>query len=639
MGRKHTRPDADRPKKGPGPKSRKQKPPQLPKSLADGSKTTKDGRSSLSKGPASKGFKSGKAKASGDASQRRAKLPVQSKGARLKDTGSARAIGRKTDGRSQTEKTENLSRKRGHQEAFDEEDEGTSAAYHDDNREWLFPKKKGKEDKKGVKKRQAPQSDDESSVAAADRSSSDDAASDGNESDGNNDIADDFGAEGDSSSEEPGEEPDADDSDLLPIEKKSRRLLKKQKIDDELAEKELQTNISHGEVYALPTAHEQEEDTDLQSVLQRIKDILQVLGDFSSRRDPQTTRKDYIRQLTADLCLYYGYNDFLMGQLLDLFPNEILEFLEANEVQRPVTIRTNTLKTRRRDLAQVLINRGMNLDPIGKWSKVGLVVYESQVPLGATPEYLAGHYMIQGGSSFLPVMALAPQENERILDMAAAPGGKTTYIASLMKNTGTLFANDKNPDRLKAIIGNLHRMGVTNTVVCNHDGRQMRKVMTGFDRVLLDAPCSGTGVIAKDPEVKTNKDLKDVQRCSHIQKELLLTAIDCCDAKSKTGGYVVYSTCSILVEENEAVIEYALKKRNVKLVPTGLDLGHEGFATFKQFRFHPSLKLARRFYPHIHNLDGFFVCKLKKLSNKIPSNVSEEAVDAIASQPAVDAAE
>ena len=99
-------------------------------------------------------------------------------------------------------------------------------------------------------------------------------------------------------------------------------------------------------------------------------------------------------------------------------------------MRRPVTIRSNSLKTRRRDLAQSLINRGVNLDPIGKWSKVGLVVYDSSVPVGATPEYLAGHYMLQGASSMLPVMALAPQEHEKIMDMCAAPGGKTSYIGS-----------------------------------------------------------------------------------------------------------------------------------------------------------------------------------------------------------------
>ncbi len=169
--------------------------------------------------------------------------------------------------------------------------------------------------------------------------------------------------------------------------------------------------------------------------------------------------------------------------------------MEANEVQRPVTIRTNTLKTRRRDLAQALINRGVNVDPLDKWTKVGLVIYNSQVPIGATPEYLSGHYMLQGASSFLPVMALAPQPNERILDMCAAPGGKATYIGkqifffyqiiffsndsnlgALMRNSGILVANDANKDRARAIIANTHRLGLTNTIVTNLDGRQFAEV-------------------------------------------------------------------------------------------------------------------------------------------------------------------
>jgi ribosomal RNA methyltransferase Nop2 len=218
------------------------------------------------------------------------------------------------------------------------------------------------------------------------------------------------------------------------------------------------------------------------------------------------SRKDYLDQLKTDIAAYYSYNEFLIDRFMNLFsPSELLEFFEANEVQRPVTIRTNTLKTRRRDLAQSLINRGVNLDPIGEWSKVGLVVYDSQVPVGATPEYLAGHYMIQGASSMLPVMALAPQEDEKILDLCAAPGGKTTYLASLMRNTGILVANDVNRDRLNAIVGNVHRLGITNTIISNLDGRKFMQHMKDFDRVLLDAPCSGTGVIAKDISVKTSK--------------------------------------------------------------------------------------------------------------------------------------
>lgn len=493
-------------------------------------------------------------------------------------------------------------------ELSDEDPQG----YTDDNKLWLKPSKRKMDE-------------DVSESEEEDENDSDDDGDDDNMND------DEFDSDED-------EEDEDENEDMLPIEKAAKKLNKKQEKDRKLAEAELQTNISEMEKYTLPSGQEIEKESqqppDLQLILERIKEVQHVLGDFKGRREPDRTRQDYLDQLIKDLCAYYSYNEFLMEKLVQLFPHEISEFLEANEVQRPVTIRTNTLKTRRRDLAQALINRGVNLDPIGKWSKVGLVVYDSQVPLGATPEYLAGHYIIQGGSSFLPVMALAPQENERILDMSSAPGGKTTHIASLMKNTGVIFANDANKDRAKAIVGNVHRMGITNTVICNYDGRKFPSVMHGFDRVLLDAPCSGTGVIAKDTEVKMNKDEKDIQRCSHLQRELLLAAIDCCDAKSSTGGYIVYSTCSILVDENESVIEYALNKRNVKLVPTGLDFGKEGYVNFERHRFHPNMKLTRRFYPHTHNLDGFFVAKLKKFSNKIPgaeekTRVATEMADSV----------
>jgi ribosomal RNA methyltransferase Nop2 len=118
------------------------------------------------------------------------------------------------------------------------------------------------------------------------------------------------------------------------------------------------------------------------------------------------------------------------------------------EEERPVTIRTNTLKTKRKQLAQDLMQRKINLEPVGDWSKVGLKINESRIPVGATQEYLAGHYMLQSACSFLPVLALAPRPGERILDMAAAPGGKTSYIAQMMKNKGVLIANDAKKERL-----------------------------------------------------------------------------------------------------------------------------------------------------------------------------------------------
>lgn len=537
--------------------------------------------------------------------------------------------------------------KRGQVTVTPKEEKQPKKGFSDENSEWLTPAKR-------KRKLEQSEGDEESDSEWEDEEDLDEEEKEeveaSEDEDGDDDMVDDYGAMEDGSESEEDKEADSDGEELLPIERAARKQKKMQKAmtpddDDEEEEEEddeeddsedekmddeededdtLQVNLDGVDKFKLPGAAEREKEElvplDLQSVHQRIKDNVDVLSHFSEKREEGKERAAYLSLLKSDMCTYYSYNEFLMGKLIELFPHsELVDFLEANEIQRPVTIRTNTLKTRRRDLAQALINRGVNLDPLGKWSKVGLVIFDSSVPIGATPEYLAGHYMLQGASSLLPVMALSPQEGETVLDMSSAPGGKTTYMAQLMRNTGVIVANDANAERLKSVVGNIHRLGVTNTIICNYDGRQFPKVMGGFDRVLLDAPCSGTGVISKDPAVKTSKDDSDIQRSAHLQKELILAAIDSVNADSQTGGYLVYCTCSIMMEENEWVVDYALKKRNVKLVPTGLDFGKEGFTRFKDKRFHPTLKLTRRFYPHSHNMDGFFVAKLKKFSNTIPT--------------------
>lgn len=178
-----------------------------------------------------------------------------------------------------------------------------------------------------------------------------------------------------------------------------------------------------------------------------------------------------------------------------------------------------------------------------------------------------------------------------------------------------MVANDVKKERLKSLNANMHRLGVTNCVVSCQDGKKLPQAFKKFDRCLLDAPCTGLGVIARDPQIKAQKTQKDVMRLSHLQKELILAAIDCVDAHSKTGGYIVYSTCSVTVQENEWVVDYALRHRHVKLVETGLEVGLPGMTKHKALHFHPSLKLTKRIYPHVHNMDGFFVAKFKKFAN------------------------
>lgn len=514
--------------------------------------------------------------------------------------------------------------KTGESEDEDEEEEEQEEEYESDDNEMMEFAKKSE-----ITEKKASLFDDEESEEYEEESENDNTPKSlfSKSFAGSEDEEDDDQEYSDEESNEDFENNDK----LTEFEKEAKRLEIRAKEDAILADEELKLNIAQQEKFVLPSGQEVVRDgeapEDVTVAQTRIQEIVRVLLDFKNLREEGRSRSEYIDQIKKDLATYYGYNEFMVDKLFYLFPvHEAIEFFESNEVPRPVVIRTNTLKTRRRDLAQSLINRGVNLEPIGKWSKVGLQIFDSSVPIGATPEYLSGHYMLQAASSFMPVIALCPQENERILDLCAAPGGKTTYISALMRNTGCLFANDINKQRLKSLIANVHRLGCSNVVVSNNDGRDYpTKVIGGFDRVLLDAPCSGTGVISKDPSVKINKGPEDFDMLSKVQKELILSAIDSVDANSKTGGYLVYSTCSVIVDENEAVIQYALMKRpNVKVVPCGLEFGTDGYTNFRGKRFHDSIKLSKRYYPHTHNMDGFYVCKLKKLSNVIPTQEEEE---------------
>jgi ribosomal RNA methyltransferase Nop2 len=471
-----------------------------------------------------------------------------------------------------------------------EEKTENDAFFSDKNASWLKPK---------ISKSKLLESDDEDSP--------DEDGGDSKES--SNEDADD----------------DDDDDELLDVEKDAQLIDEEMEAEEEDADEEMRRTIRENTaIYHLPTAEELEKNVDRvvppSEVRSHIDSILEVLSEFSARREPGRARKEYIDLLGMYIADLYGYIPELIEYFLTMFsPAECLEFVDASDKPRPLVIRANTLKTRRKDLAAALMKRGVTLDPLAAWSKVGLKIIESQVPIGATPEYLSGMYMLQSAASMCPVLALAPEPKERVLDMAAAPGGKTSYIAQLMRNTGVVFANDLKADRQKATVANMHRLGVKNVIACKQDGRKLGVLFKNrFDRILLDAPCSGLGVISRDPSVKVQRTIEELNQCSHLQKELLLSAIDALKCKGTTGGVMVYSTCSVAVVENEEVVNYALSKRDIRIVETGLDFGTPGFTRYQQKRFHPSLALTRRFYPHVHNMDGFYVCKIQKLSDNRP---------------------
>lgn len=297
---------------------------------------------------------------------------------------------------------------------------------------------------------------------------------------------------------------------------------------------------------------------------------------------------------------------FFLEKIANMFnEEERIVFLEESEKKRPVVIRVNTLKTTKKELVKNLSQRGMAIENLDFYNSC-LTIYDSKVPIGATPEYLDGWYYIQGASSILSVINLDVKEHMSVLDMCASPGGKSTFIAEMMKNTGMLYLVENNPDRISSLAGNLLRMGVQNSVVINMNVLELE--IEKVDRVLLDAPCSGTGTISKDGKAKTLAE-DDLRRYAETQKKLILKGFD----SLKGNGIMIYSTCSVLADENECVVEYLLRKRkNAKILECEGNVGKRGFTAFRGMFFDAKMKYARRIFPHIHNMDGFFFVKILK---------------------------
>jgi NOL1/NOP2/sun family putative RNA methylase len=308
---------------------------------------------------------------------------------------------------------------------------------------------------------------------------------------------------------------------------------------------------------------------------------------------PQSPRGDALARK-------YGYDAWLVNRFIQYVP-DVEQFLEKMENTPTRYIRVNTLKTDASSLRRRLEVKGFELGET-VLSEV-LTVKKAPMSAGATTEYMLGHYYLQDLSSCMAVEALDIHQGQQVLDMAAAPGGKTTFMAQRMQNTGSIIALETSEKRARSMAFNLARLGVFNSCVCKMDGLDAGK-LGKFDRVLLDAPCSCEGVIAKDPSRKTSHAPEDVDYCSARQEKMLESAM----RVAKPGGIVVYSTCSFAPEENESVVEAVVEKLGVTVEPFGH--GIAGLDSFGNKKFKNG-RNARRFYPHLHDTTGFFVARIR----------------------------
>lgn len=288
--------------------------------------------------------------------------------------------------------------------------------------------------------------------------------------------------------------------------------------------------------------------------------------------------------------------------------DKYLKFIEQDSAQY---IRVNTAKTSRDDLSKLLFDKyQIKCLPINHFEKV-LKIIEGNERIGKTFEHVMGFYYIQSLSSMMPPLILNPTSDDVVLDLCGAPGSKSTQIAEIMNNHGALLINEVDNERIKSLVFNLERMSVINSSVIHSKGELLSKVYDDhFTKVLVDAPCSGLGIIQKKGEVSNWWSLDHVDRLQHLQMRLLIAAIK----MAKVGAEIVYSTCTLSIEENELVIDKILEKYPVELLEISLPIpSRAGFTEYDGKQLHPELKKAIRILPWEIDSDGFFLVKMRKI--------------------------
>lgn len=300
-------------------------------------------------------------------------------------------------------------------------------------------------------------------------------------------------------------------------------------------------------------------------------------------------------------------NEFLT-RMKSMLGGEYEAFLKSYEEERSFGLRVNTLKGGNEKLFEAF---GQRLAEI-PWTEDGFFYDESLKP-GKNPLHEAGAYYIQEPSAMLPAELLAAQPGECVLDLCAAPGGKTTKIAADMKGEGLLVANEIHPKRAAILSSNVERMGIKNAVVTNESSDVLRgRFPSFFDKILIDAPCSGEGMFRKDEEARAQWSEENVAKCALRQREILENGA----AMLKDGGKIVYSTCTFAPEENEKLIidflnahpEFRLERPDTD---ESISCGNPDFADGDE-----RAELTFRVWPHIAQGEGHFAAVLRKSGEK-----------------------
>ncbi len=293
---------------------------------------------------------------------------------------------------------------------------------------------------------------------------------------------------------------------------------------------------------------------------------------------------------------------------------EYNKFLKYSFSFQKDSFRINRIKVKSDEGIRKIINnlkRFFKLKQI-PWFKYGYFYEGERRDIGNTLEHMLGYIYVQEAASMLPAIILNPNKNDRVLDIAAAPGSKTTLISQLMDNEGIIVANDPDFQRVKALSMNIQRMGSTNIVITNRDGL---KINDSFSKILVDAPCSGTGTIRKSLKTIQMWNPNMIKRLSKLQKKLIEHAFNMLDE----GGVLVYSTCTLEPEEDEGVVNFLINKyENAELENLrNLNLNiksSEPIVGFEGKEFDSRVRKCLRIWPQDNNTDGFFVARIKKSS-------------------------